>query len=242
MSSSESIYTQWNTSICHWIEFRKRILYSASILFFVFLTLFCIDDKLYIWIAKPLLTQLPAGSQIIATEVTSTFMVPMKLAWVSALIIVMPYLLHQLWAFVVPGLYKQEKKAILPLLFLSIVLFYLGLLFSYYTICPLALGFFAKSAPVGVSVMTDIRAYLDFVLSIVLSAGFAFQVPVILLGLLQAGIVTVKQLAYLRPYVIVGAFIVGMLLTPPDVISQILLALPMWVLFELVLLWAGLKK
>lgn len=237
MSTSEFLYENWNTSIGHLIEFRRRVFACAAILFCVFIALFCIDNKLYTVIAKPLLAQLPSGAQIIATEVTSTFMVPMKLAWVGSLIIVMPFLLYQLWAFVAPGLYKKEKKAILPLLILSILLFYLGLIFAYYAICPIALGFFAKSAPIGVSVMMDIRAYLDFVLSILLSAGFAFQVPVIMLALIQAGTLTIKQLAYLRPYVIVGAFIVGMLLTPPDVVSQILLALPMWGLFELVLLW-----
>lgn len=242
MSTFESQYENWNTSICHLIEFKKRVLFCVGIWFVVFIGLFCVDDKLYTFIAKPLLTQLPAGSQIIATEVSSTFMVPMKLAWVGALIVVMPYLLYQLWAFVAPGLYKQERKTIFPLFIFSILLFYLGLVFAYTIICPLALGFFAKSAPVGVSVMTDIRAYLDFVLSVVLSAGFAFQVPVVMLALIQAEVVTVKQLAYLRPYVIVGAFIVGMLLTPPDVVSQVLLALPMWGLFELVLLLAFYKS
>jgi len=231
-------YLDWNTGICHLIEFRKRVLFSMIVFSIAFIFLFCIDEKLYTFIAKPLLTQLPIGGQMIATEVTSTFMVPMKLAWVGALITVMPYILYQLWIFVAPGLYKHEKSSIFPLLVASILLFYVGLCFAYYIMCPLALGFFAKSAPLGVTVMTDIRAYLDFVLSVVLSAGLAFQVPIITLALLQAGVVTLKQLAYLRPYVIVGSFIIGMILTPPDVVSQILLALPMWGLFELALFGA----
>ncbi len=238
MVPSEQACLDWNAGICHLIEFRKRVLLCGLVFCVAFVGLFWIDDKLYTFIARPLLSQLSMGGQIIATEVTSTFMVPMKLAWVAALILVMPYMLYQLWSFIAPGLYKQEKKTIAPLLICSIILFYLGLCFAYYLICPLALGFFAKSAPKGVSVMTDIRSYLDFVLTLVLSAGLAFQVPVITISLIQARVVTTKQLAYLRPYVIVGAFIVGMLLTPPDVVSQILLALPMWGLFELGLLWA----
>lgn len=238
MMSSESDPLNWNTYIMHLIALRQCVIQCGVLFFGVFLFLFWQDETLYTFIAKPLLSQLPAGGQIIATEITSTFMVPMKLAWVSALIIVMPYILYKLWIFIAPGLYPREKKTVFPLLVFSIVLFYMGLCFAYYVICPLALNFFTNSAPEGVSVMTDIRLYLDFVLTLLFSAGLAFQVPVITLALIRAGVVTCKQLAYLRPYVIVGAFIVGMLLTPPDVVSQVLLAIPMWGLFELGLLIA----
>lgn len=238
MPSKENEYVHWNTYITHLIECRKRVIRCGIVFFIVFIGLFLVDEKLYTFIAKPLLVQLPAGGQIIATEVTATFMVPMKLALVIAFIVMIPYFLHQLWGFIAPGLFKHEKRTVFPLLFSSIFLFYAGLCFAYYVICPLALGFFANSAPPGVLVMTDIRSYLDFVLTLLLSGGIAFQVPVITLALIQGGIVSVKQLSYIRPYVIVGAFIVGMLLTPPDVVSQILLALPMWGLFELGLLWA----
>ena len=238
MSSEESSYAHWNTCIAHLIEFRKRVIRSGIVFCIVFVSLFLVDEKLYTFIAKPLLMQLPTGGKLIATEVTATFMVPMKLALAMACMVLMPYILYQLWGFVAPGLYKHEKRSIFPLLISSIILFYLGLLFSYYVICPLALGFFANSAPTGVVVMTDIQSYLDFVLTLLLSGGLAFQVPVLTLGLIQSGLMTVKQLVYIRPYVIVGAFVLGMLLTPPDVVSQILLALPMWGLFELGLLWA----
>jgi len=221
-----------NDLILHLIELRKRLIQISLFLICLFLILFWKDEDLYTFIAKPLLTQLPLGSQMIATEVTSTFMVPMKLAFVTALILSMPFILYQLWAFAAPGLYKQEKRTLLPFLISSIILFYLGIVFAFYVICPMTLGFFASSAPIGIVVMTDIRHYLDFVLTILFSSGIAFQVPVITLALIQAGLVTAKQLSYLRPYVIVGAFVVGMILTPPDVISQILLALPMWGLFE----------
>ncbi len=221
-----------NTYIPHLIEFRKRVIRSIIFFLILFFGLFWKDEKLYTFIAKPLLKQLPAGGQLIATEITSPFTVPMKLALVTALILAIPYILYQLWAFVAPGLYKQEKKTILPFLIASIVLFYLGMIFAFYIICPLALGFFTHTAPQGVLVMTDIRYYLDFILLILFSSGIAFQVPVVTLALIQAGIATTQQLSYIRPYVIVGAFVLGMLLTPPDVVSQILLALPMWGLFE----------
>lgn len=240
--SSEINSFHWNTYIMQLIELRKCVIQCGILLFVAFLILFWQDQKLYTFIAKPLLAELPSGGHMIATEITSTFMVPMKLAWVSALMIMMPYILYKVWNFVAPGLYKNEKKSIFPLLICSIGLFYTGLCFAYYIICPLALRFFTNSAPKGVSVMTDIRLYLDFVLTLLFASGLAFQVPVITKALIGAKLLTGKQLAYLRPYVIVGAFILGMLLTPPDVVSQILLALPMWGLFEVSLLFCAKRE
>lgn len=225
-----------NNSLEHLVELRARVIRCGIVILFLFLALFYIDEYLYTWIAKPLLTQLPTGSAIIATEVTSTFTVPMKLAWILAIFFTIPYLLYQLWSFMAPGLYATEKKIFLPFLLSSTLLFYVGVVFAYLILCPLALSFFAKCAPSGVSVMTDIGAYLNFVLSVLLAGGIAFQVPVLTVALIKAKWVTVAQLIYLRPYIIVAAFILGMLLTPPDVLSQILLALPMWGLFEVGLL------
>lgn len=227
-----------DTVIPHLIELRTRIIRCSAIILCLFAALFCIDEHLYAWIAKPLLSQLPAGSSIIATAVTTPFMVPMKLAMILSFFISIPYLLYEIWSFIAPGLYLKEKKMVLPFLIISTILFYTGVGFAYYIICPLALGFFAKCAPVGVLVMTDIQAYLDFVLTVLFGGGIAFQVPIITLALLQSGLVTILQMEHCRPYVIVSAFFMGMILTPPDVVSQILLALPMWWLFESGLLLA----
>jgi sec-independent protein translocase protein TatC len=229
-------------AIPHLVELRTRTIRSVIVVLLFFLALFYIDEYLYTEIAKPLLTQLPAGSSLIATEVTSTFMAPMKLAWILALFLAIPYLFYQLWSFVTPGLYANEKRAFLPFLIASTFLFYLGIAFGYFIICPMALGFFAKCAPAGVSMMTDIGAYLNFVLGILFASGIAFQVPVITLALIKANWVTMAQLIYLRPYIIVAAFVLGMILTPPDVLSQILLALPMWGLFEIGLIFAKYLK
>jgi sec-independent protein translocase protein TatC len=218
--------------IPHLIELRKVLLRCLLVVSVSFSFLFWMDADLYSLVAKPLLNALPIGGALIATEVTSPFMVPMKLAIVAAVFLTMPYILYEIWSFVAPGLYLQERKRLMPLIVSSATLFYLGMSFAYFVICPLALGFFAESAPRGVTVMTDIRHYLDFMLTVSFSAGLAFQVPIITFSLIRAGLVSVDQLSYFRPYIIVGAFILGMLLTPPDVVSQILLALPMWWLFE----------
>lgn len=216
----------------HIVELRQRIIYSVTVIAIVFLFLFYIDEYLYSWIAKPLLATLPIGNTLIATEVTSTFTVPMKLAWVLSLFLTSPFLLYQLWSFITPGLYRNEKRLFSSFLFASTLLFYLGIAFGFFIICPMALSFFTHCAPIGVSVMTDINAYLNFVLSLLLAGGIAFQVPVITIACVKLKWVTVQQLSYLRPYIIVAAFTLGMLLTPPDVLSQVLLALPMWGLFE----------
>jgi sec-independent protein translocase protein TatC len=218
--------------IPHLIECRTRIIRSGLIILCLFSALFCIDEHLYAWVAKPLLSQLPTGSSLIATAVTTPFMVPLKLAMILSFFLGIPYLLYEIWSFIAPGLYLKEKKRVLPFLVASTILFYGGVMFAYYIICPMALGFFAKCAPVGVLVMTDIQSYLDFVLSVLLAGGIAFQVPIITWVLLHSGLVTISQMAHCRPYVIVATFVIGMILTPPDVVSQILLALPMWGLFE----------
>ncbi len=222
----------------HLIELRTRLIQSGLVIFILFLALFLIDDTLYTLIARPLLLQLPAESSMIATAVTTPFMVPMKLAFIFACFLAIPYILYQFWAFLAPGLYVTEKQKIQPFIVMSILLFYGGVTFAYMVICPMALSFFAKCAPAGVKVMTDIQAYLDFVLTVLFAGGVAFQVPIITCALIKFNMVSIEKLNHLRPYIIVAAFILGMLLTPPDVISQILLALPMWWLFEAGLLWA----
>jgi len=182
-------------------------------------------------LAKPLLKELPLG-YLIATDITTPFTVPLKAAFVSALLLGMPYLLYQLWSFIAPALHVREQRQILPFLIGSILLFYGGVAFAYTVICPITLGFFAHCAPQGVQIMTDIQSYLDFMLRMLLAGGLAFQVPILTILVVNLGLCSVQQLIYLRPYVIVGAFVLGMLLTPPDVFSQIMLALPMWGLFE----------
>jgi sec-independent protein translocase protein TatC len=220
-------------ALTHFTELRLRLIRCGIIITVLFLALFTIDEQLYTFIAKPLLKALPIGSYLIATDVTTPFMVPMKLALVTAILFAAPIIFYEIWSFIAPGLYRHEKKRIYPLLSASLLLFYSGILFAYFVICPLALNFFAKSAPANVTIMTDIKAYLDFVLTVLFAGGIAFQVPVITVALIRFNLVSVAFLAHLRPYVIVGAFTLGMLLTPPDVVSQVLLALPIWGLFEI---------
>jgi len=227
-----------NDYIPHLIELRKRILQSGTVLFVLFCILFYFDETLYSFLAQPLLTHLPSGSQLVAIDITSPFTVPMKLALITACVLAAPYCLFQLWSFIKPGLYRHEKRTIFPFLISSIFLFYLGIFFSFLVLCPMAIHFFVNATPLHVTLMTDIRYYLDFVLTLLFAGGVAFQVPVITVALIQANIVTTLFLTHLRPYIIVLAFILGMLLTPPDVLSQILVALPMWGLFELGLLFA----
>jgi len=220
-------------ALTHFTELRSRFIRCGIIITVLFLALFAIDEQLYTFIAKPLLRALPTGSHLIATDVTTPFMVPMKLALITAILFAAPLIFYEIWSFIAPGLYRHEKKRIYPLLSASLLLFYSGILFAYFVICPLALNFFAKSAPANVTIMTDIKSHLDFVLTVLFAGGVAFQVPVITVALIRFNLVSAAFLAHLRPYVIVGAFTLGMLLTPPDVISQILLALPMWGLFEI---------
>jgi sec-independent protein translocase protein TatC len=190
-------------------------------------------DRVYSWLAAPLLRYLPSDSSMIAIGVVSPFMIPFKLVALLSVFITIPYLLYQLWAFVAPGLYRQEKRFAVPLLLSSILLFYAGVAFAYFLVLPVVLRFMIAIAPEGISVMPDIANYLDFAMAMFLAFGFAFEIPVATVLLAATGMVSVPTLVAARPYVVVGAFVVGMLLTPPDVISQTMLAIPMWFLYEM---------
>ncbi len=218
--------------LTHLIELRDRLMKMLLAVGVLFLCLFWFADEIYTWLAAPLLAHLPEGAQMIAIDVAAPFFIPFKLVLMLSVFIAIPYLLYQIWAFVAPGLYKHEKQLVYPLLISSTLLFYLGVLFAYYVVFPLVFGFFTAVAPEGVAVSTDIGRYLDFVITIFFAFGIAFEVPVATVLLVAIGITTPDDLAKKRPYFIVAAFIVGMFLTPPDIISQTLLALPMWLLFE----------
>ncbi len=217
----------------HLIELRTRLLRCVVSIVIIFLPLFYFANDIYVFISKPLRTFLPEGISMIATEVASPFLTPFKLTLVLAIFIAIPYILHQLWSFVAPGLYNNEKRVAIPLLISSIILFYAGIAFAFFVVFPLVFGFFTSVAPDGVTVMTDINRYLDFVLKLFFAFGLAFEIPIATVLLVWTGASDVNSLRKKRPYVIVGCFVLGMLLTPPDVISQLLLAVPMWVLFEL---------
>ncbi|EXJ17252.1 twin-arginine translocase subunit TatC [Imhoffiella purpurea] len=219
--------------ISHLVELRDRMIRMLIAVGVVVLLVFPFANGLYSYVAAPLLAQLPEGNTMIATQVASPFLTPFKLALVAAVFLAMPYLLYQVWAFVAPGLYQHEKRLAVPLLVSSILLFYVGMAFAYFVVFPLVFGFMAGTTPAGVEMMTDISAYLDFVLTLFFAFGLAFEIPIATILLVAIGAVTPEALARKRPYVIVGVFVVGMLLTPPDVISQTLLAVPMWLLFEL---------
>ena len=217
----------------HLVELRSRILHALLAVFIVFIPLFYFADELYLFVSEPMRAHLTEDATMIATEVASPFFTPVKLALVLALFISMPYVMHQVWSFVAPGRYKNEKRIALPLLVSSIILFYAGMAFAFYVVFPLAFAFLTAAAPADVTVMTDINRYLDFVLKLFFAFGLAFEIPIAILVLLWSGATDIASLKSKRPYVIVGCFIFGMLLTPPDIISQVLLAIPMWVLFEL---------
>jgi sec-independent protein translocase protein TatC len=219
--------------LTHLMELRDRLMKVVLAVIVLFLGLFYFANDIYSFVAAPLMAHLPEGAGMIATEVASPFLTPFKLTLVLAIFLAVPVILHQLWAFVAPGLYQHEKRLALPLLASSVFLFYAGMAFAYFVVMPLVFGFFTATAPEGVSVMTDIARYLDFVLKMFFAFGLAFEVPVATILLVWAGITTPQALAAKRPYVIVGAFVLGMLLTPPDAISQTLLAVPVWLLFEL---------
>lgn len=226
----------------HLIELRTRILHALLSVLVIFLPLFYFANEIYLYISEPLRAFLPEGTTMIATEVASPFLTPFKLALVLSIFIAMPYILHQLWSFIAPGLYANEKRVAMPLLVSSIILFYAGIAFAFYVVFPLVFGFFTSVAPDGVTVMTDINRYLDFVLKLFFAFGLAFEIPIATVLLIWTGATTSQSLGRKRPYVIVGCFVVGMILTPPDVISQILLAIPMWFLFESGIVLAKLFK
>ena len=217
----------------HLLELRDRLMRSVLAVLVLLLVLFPFGNDIYTFIAEPLMKVLPEGASMIATRVASPFLTPFKLSLVAAIFLAMPYLLYQLWSFIAPGLYQHEKRLALPMLASSIFLFYLGAAFAYVVVFPLVFAFLTSTAPEGVLVMTDITEYLDFVLTLFFAFGISFQVPVATVLLVLAGMATPAQLSSKRPYVIVGAFVMGMLLTPPDVISQTLLAVPIWVLYEI---------
>ncbi len=224
---------QEQTLMDHLIELRDRLLHMVLAILIVFVALFAFSEDIFTIAAEPLLNLMPEGTSMIATGVTSPFLVPFKLVLLLSVLLTIPYLLHQIWAFIAPGLYHHEKRMATPLLISSVILFYCGIAFAYFVIFPILFGFFIGIAPEGVAVMTDIGQYLDFIIAIFLAFGIAFEVPVATFLLIAAGVTSVDKLANKRPYIIIGAFVVGMLLTPPDVISQSLLAIPIWLLFEL---------
>ena len=219
--------------LSHLLELRSRMLWAFAAVMVVFICLVPFAKKLFAIVSQPLTNALPEGNTMIATQVASPFLTPFKLAFFMALFIAMPVVLYQVWAFVAPGLYKKEKRFALPMLASSIILFYLGILFAYYVVFPLMFAFFNQVSPQGVDVMTDITAYLDFVLALFFAFGIAFEVPIATVLLVWARITTPEKLGRARPYVFLGCFVVGMFLTPPDVSSQTLLAVPAYVLFEL---------
>ena len=216
----------------HLIELRDRLLRIVLAVLGIFACLFYWANDIYTYLAGPLTRHLPEGSQMIAIDVASPFLTPFKLVLMLSVFLGMPYILYQIWAFVAPGLYKHEKRLAGPLLASSIILFYCGMAFAFYVVFPLVFGFFTSIGPEIVSISTDIGRYLDFVISLFFGFGIAFEIPIATIILVAMGITTPKKLGEKRPYVIVGTFVVGMLLTPPDVISQVLLAIPMWLLFE----------
>lgn len=225
--------------LAHLVELRQRLLRAVVAVMVLFLAGLPFANRVYALLAKPLLDKMPEGTQMIAIEVASPFLTPLKLTFFAALIVAMPYLLYQAWAFVAPGLYKHERRLALPLLFSSVALFYLGCAFAYFLVLPAVFGFLQAVAPVGVAVMTDISQYLDFVLVLFLAFGLCFEVPVAVVILVLLGWVTTPQLREARAYVIVGAFVVAAVLTPPDIVSQLLLAIPMCVLYEIGIFAAG---
>lgn len=222
--------------LAHLIELRDRVLRMVIVILVGFAVLFPFSNELYTFLSGPLTQHLPEGSSMIAIDVASPFLAPFKLVLMLSVVITIPFLLHQLWSFIAPGLYRHEKRLAVPLLASSVILFYLGMAFAYYVVFPLIFGFFTSVVPDGVEVMTDINRYLDFVVMLFLAFGIAFEVPVATILLVASGVTNPKKLGKMRPYIIVGAFVIGMLLTPPDVISQVLLAIPMWILFEIGLL------
>lgn len=224
--------------ISHLIELRNRLLRAVICILVVFCILVYWANDIYTLLSSPLTERLPEGATMIATNVVTPFFTPIKLTAIVAVFISVPYILYQVWAFIAPALYKHEKKLVYPLLISSSLLFYIGVAFAYYVVFPLIFGFLTQTAPEGVVMATDINSYLDFILTIFLAFGVCFEVPVAIILLCWSGVTTAEDLKEKRPYIIVAAFVIGMLLTPPDMFSQTLLAVPMCLLFELGLLVA----
>lgn len=232
MSTSESF-------ISHLLELRTRLLYAFGGLLLVFICLVPWASDLYSLLAEPMLAKLPKGGQMIAIDVITPFFVPLKVAMMTAFLIALPYILYQAWLFVAPGMHAHEKRLMLPLVMASVALFFCGMAFAYFVVFPLVFGFFSGAAPQGVAVMTDIDKYLSFVMGMFLAFGTTFEVPVAVVVLVKMDMVSIDKLKEIRPYVIVGAFILGALLTPPDVVSQFMLAIPLWLLYEVGIVVSG---
>lgn len=218
--------------IDHLTELRDRLLRALLAVLVIFLGLYGFANEIYTFVSEPLRQFLPEGSTMIATQVASPFLTPFKLTLVLAIFAAMPFLLFQAWSFIAPGMYQNEKRFAIPLLISSVFLFYLGIAFAYYVVFPLVFSFFTSIGPSEITVMTDINSYLDFILKLFFAFGIAFEIPIATMLLIRTGITTAENLAGKRRYVIVSCFVLGMLLTPPDIISQALLAIPMWILFE----------
>ena len=229
-----------DTFFGHLRELRARILKSLFVILVCFSSLVYFSNDIYLFLSEPLLSFLPENSSMIATEVASPFLAPLKLTFFVSLLLSMPFLLNQIWKFIAPGMYENEKSLSFLLILSSLILFYLGILFTYFLVLPLVFGFFTGAAPQGILIMTDISRYLDFVLSLMFAFSIAFEIPILIFLLIWSGITTSEKLRNARPYVIISCFIVGMLVTPPDVISQSLLAIPAWALFEIGLAAANL--
>ncbi|WP_444926259.1 twin-arginine translocase subunit TatC [Microbulbifer sp. TRSA002] len=228
--------------IDHLIELRDRLLRILLVVLVLFVCLMPFASEIYNFIAYPLQERLAGDVGMIATEVTSTFLTPFKTTFIVSFFIAIPFVLYQVWSFIAPGLYKNEKRIAIPLLISSVALFYIGIAFAYFVVFPLLFDFFVGTAPEDIKVMPDMRSYLDLVLKLFFAFGFAFEIPIATVLLIWSGVVDAKTLASKRPYVIVGCFLIGMLLTPPDIISQSLLAFPMWLLFEIGILFGRWMK
>lgn len=227
-STAKQNYTLFD----HLLELRTRLLHAVLGVLVVFCSMIYFAQDIYQYVAQPLLEVMPTGTQMIATDVASPFFTPFKLTIVLAIFVAMPYILYQLWSFIAPGLYQNEKRLIAPLMFGSTLLFYGGIAFAYYIVFPVAFAFFSSVAPDGVAIATDISSYLDFVLKLFFAFGMAFEIPIAIILMCWTGVTSPDSLRAKRPYIVVGAFIMGMLLTPPDIISQTMLAVPMLLLFE----------
>lgn len=225
--------TPTESFVSHLIELRDRLLRSVIGFIVVFIAFFPFANKIYAYLAEPLMSQLPAGGQMIATSVTTPFFVPMKVAMMAAFLVSLPHTLYQIWAFIAPGLYTHEKKLMVPMIVASCFLFLCGMAFAFFLVFPVIFGFIVGTAPDGVAVMTDIGEYLDFVLTLFFAFGIAFEVPIAVVLAVRFGWVSVAALKEARGYVIVGAFVIGAIFTPPDIISQFMLAVPIWLLYEL---------
>jgi sec-independent protein translocase protein TatC len=232
MSREEPEQLAEGTLTSHLLELRDRLLRAFLAVLVVFLPLAFFANDIFSFVAQPLIDKLPEGSSLIATSVISPFMTPFKLAFFAALFLAMPVVLYQVWAFVAPGLYRHEKRFAMPLLVSSIVLFYVGVVFAYLFVFPVMFEFFAGTTPSGVRMMTDINLYMDFVLTMFLCFGLAFEVPVVVVLLVLTRLITVEKLAAARGYVLIGIFVLAAMLTPPDAISQTIMAVPMYLLYE----------